>query len=260
MVVNVRRKIRDPNRQRYNDSDIIALLQQGQTDIQLRIPKLWFLKVDTFETGIGIPAIGGTDVYSLNSYTDFIYLNKIRYKFVNGASTIVYDLFPTPENEFDRYTQLQNQPTDDNLTRVKLLPPTTSNLQGSFKVFPMVKNSNVGTFYPVYYRKFSVLNDVSDSTDLPFPEILEDYAAYRLHQLMGNKIQSDIYKKLYSGPNNGSPEEPLTGIALLEVHNKNVANVSTGYGKQLWRYTGRRGRGNFVGRGINRDYIRENYM
>lgn len=261
MVINVRRKIRDPNRQRFNDTDIINLLQQAQVDIQIRMPKLWFLKVDTFETATGIAAIPNTSIYSLATYSDLLYLYKVKYQYVNGSNTQVYDLIPTPENEFDRFTQLSNLPLDDNVLRVKLLPPTTTNLQGSFKVYPIPKNTNIGTFYPEYFRKFTVLSDISDTTDLPFPEILEDYAAFRLHQLMGNKLQSDIYKKLYSGPSNGSPEEPLTGIALLEVHNKNVMNVSTGYGKQLWRYRGRRGRNNYFGNGIvNRDYIRENFF
>ena len=261
MIINVRRKLRDPNRQRFSDTDIIALLQQAQTDIQLRIPKLWFLKVDTFETGTGIAAIASQDVYDLSAYTDFLYLDKIKYQFVNGATTTLYDLSPLSDTEFDQFKQIVGQPEDDNVQRVKLLPPTTSNLQGSFKVDPIPKTSGVSTFYPVYYRKFSELNDVSDTTDLPFPQILEDYAAFRLHQLLGNKLQAEIYKKLYSGPNNASNEEPLTGIALLAVHNKNVQNVSTGYGKQLWRYRGRSGRSNFFGQGItNSDYRKEWYM
>lgn len=261
MIMNTRRKIRDPNRQRFSDQDIIAFLQQAQMDIQMRLPKLWFLQVNTFETGIGIPTVASQDVYSLASYTDLLYLYKLRFKYINGANTLLYDLIPTAENEFDRYNQNQNQVLDDNAIRIKLLPPTITNLQGSFKVYPIPRNAGAGTFYPVYYRKFTPLNDVSDTTDLPFPEILEDYAAYRLHQLMGNQTQSAVYKKLYSGPNDGSNEEPLTGIALLEVHNKNVMNVSTGYGKQMWKYRGKRGRNNFFGNGmINADYRRENYF
>lgn len=262
MVVNVRRKIRDPNRQRYSDSDIIALLQQGQNDIQIRIPKLWVLKVDTFENGTGIQATANNNIYSLASYPDINYISKIRYQYVNGGTTQIWDLIPEDEMEFDRYTQVIITPRlDDNIARVKLLPPSSTHLNGAFKVYPTIKNNNVGVFYPVYYRKFTPLNDVSDTTDLPFPEILEDYAAYRLHQLMGNKLQAEIYKKTYSGPSFASKDEPLTGIALLQMHNSNVKNVSMGYGKSLVRYGGRRGRSNYLGHGrVNRDYERENYF
>lgn len=259
MVISVRKKIRDVNRQRYTDTDIIDLLQAGQDQVQIEIPKLWCAKTDTFETGTGIAGTASEDTYSLATYTDLLYLSKIRYKYVSGSTTQLWDLKGKSEDEFDVYQVQQNVRLDDNVRYVKLLPPTASNTKGSFKVFPIQKTSSVGTYYPVYYRKLTTLNTIDDTTELPFPQVLEDYAAWRLHQLMGNKAQAEIFKNLYSGPDNSDRgREPLTGIALLKMHNANAEKISSGQPKSLWNFRGRT-KGALYN-GMNHDYIKENYI
>lgn len=260
MIINVRRKLRDPNPNRFSDSEIIQRLQDGQKDIEMLQQELWFLKVDTFEASNGITATVSTSKYSLASYTDLNYLSKIRYRYSTGNITLLWDLEPSPENEFDRYTYNQARPADDNIRRFKILPPDASSAQGYFSIYPIVRTAGVGTFFPVYYRTMTVLDDISDVTDLPFPEILEDYAAWRLHDLIGNQDQANHYRDLYYGPSDASSDQRVTGIAMLEQYNKNKKQV-LGYGRQLWRFRGQRGRNNFFGSGITtRDFIKENYM
>lgn len=260
MIINVRKKIRDPQRQRFTDAEILLKLQDGQTDIQTLVPELWFLRVDTYEADNGIAAIASTARYSLSTYTDLNFLSKIIYKYVSGT-TEKWELDQKSDMEFNQYDYNISTPdTDDNAQFYKLLPPDSSSDQGYFKVYPMTKTTGVGTFYPTYFRKFTNLNDISDETELPFPEILEDYAAWKLHDLMGNTEDALKYKSYYYGPNSKDRVDNLTGIALLEFHN-DKRNKSLGYGRRLWNYKGARGRKNYFPSATrNRDYIKENYF
>jgi hypothetical protein len=260
MIINIRKKVRDPRRDRFTDSDIIMLLGDGQADIETLIPELWFLRVDTYEESNGIAATASTNKYSLATYTDLNFLSKIKYVYVNGT-TQMWELDPKNDIEFNQYDYAISNPNlDDNTAIFKLLPPNSSSDQGYFKVYPTVKTDGVGTFYPVYYRHFDVLNDVSDETELPFPELLEDYVAWKIHDLLGNTEEAIKYKTYYFGPNTKDRTDALMGIALLEAHNAK-RNKVLGYGRKLWNYKGPRARNNyFPNTTRSRDYIRENYM
>jgi hypothetical protein len=266
MIINARRKVRDPNVNRFTDTDILDLLSDAQRQIEVLIPKLFFLRVDTFETNNPISAIGGTYKYSLAQYTDFNYIHKIKYRYNNGVQNLIWDLENLPEVEFDRYTVNQLRIADDNVRRFKLLPRDSGSPNGYFETFPSPKSSNVGTFYPVYYRQMTKLTDIVSKTDLPFPEILEDYAAWRMHAALGNTGDDGNggpardYRNLFYGPDGASQSIQLTGIALLKEYEKNVQK-GLGYGKNLMRYRGQRGRNNFFGNGlVSRDFLKENYM
>lgn len=266
MILHVREKIKDPNRARFTDTRIIEQLQAGQLYIPTLIPDLWFLRVDTFEASNGIAAVASTSKYSLAQYTDYAVLAKIKYKYVSG-NTFVYDLEGKNDIEFDRFTYNQLRVADDNVVRFKLLPPDSSSSKGYFTVDPVPKTTGIGTFYPIYYRALTALNSVEDTTDLTYPEILEDYAAWKLHTLMGNTGEAQKYEGLFFGEPSvihagrlNFATKNITGIELLKLEN-NMREQGNEYPRNLWKWRGRRSNTNYYRRGlIDRDFIKENYM
>lgn len=259
MILNVRRKIKDPNRQRITDTEIIQKLSDGQIDIEGIMPRLSFLKVDTFETSTGIASAAATAKYALSSYTDFNYLAGIKYKLVSGGNTLLWELDPKTDDEFDPLMYNQGSPVSNDYTLCfKIVPPDSTSTQGYFRVYP-VPETTAGTFYPVYYKKFTALTDISDFTDLIFPEILEDYAAWRIHELLGNDTQATSFKNLYYGPNSESNSDQLTGLALLKSYDDSRKRPLA-KGRSLIRFRGRRLNKSTYGSIVDRDYFKEFFM
>ena len=260
MIQNVRRKIKDPNKQRFADAEIIEKLQDGQVDIQSNIPNLWFLRVDTYKGSNGIATVASSDTYDLDVYTDLNYVDKIRYSFVLGSVNKLYDLEKKSEIEFDQYIFDANSRTEtDRVLRYKFLPPDASSDKGYIVVDPVPTTTDC-TFYPIYYKKFTELADVSDTTELPFPEMLEDYAAWKLSELLGNFEKAKQYKALYTGPDDESKADGLTGLAKLRKHNDRLKREQ-GYGRSLFRFRGRRPNNYYTryGDSSTADYYRENF-
>lgn len=271
LVINVRRKIRDPNRNRYSDTDIIDLLSDGQNDACAEIPKLWFLKVDTWETagvngngpllsiGNGMVANAQQIGYSFNQWPDIKYVDKIKYYYSLDGAFLLWDLQPLADVDFDRFLYNQNRIKNDVILSCKILPPTSINPFGSFEVDPIPLNGG-GVFYPIYWRNPDPIVNIGDTVDFPFPQMLEDYAAWRLHDFMGNAQEAAKYEELYYGPSSQTPDQKLTGIKLLQAYNNQIRRT-IGYGRQLWNYRGKRGTGNFFGKGIvSRDFYKEQYF
>jgi len=272
MLLNVRKKIRDPNRVRYADADIIDLFNDGQFDTCAIVPKLWFLYVDTWETaspttfgplnsiGNGMVALPDTTRYALNQWPDLDSLDKIRYYYNNTGSFLLYDLQPLAYTDFDRFMFNQNRIKSDIVLSFKIVPPDGASAQGYFEVDPVNLGGEIGTFFPVYWRKPHTLSDIMDITDFPFPAMIEDYAAWKLHDWSGNTEEAAKYKDLYYGPSDETPIQTATGIKLLTMYNNKIRRANAP-GRQLWNWRGSQSRNNFFGDGvINRDFIRENYL
>ncbi|MGH2612135.1 MAG: hypothetical protein ACRDFB_03690 [Rhabdochlamydiaceae bacterium] len=271
LVINVRRKIRDINRDRYSDEDIIDLLNDAQNDACAEIDKLWFLYVDTWETatingdgplidiGKGMLSTAHQTSYSFNQWTDIKYVDKIKYYYNLNGAFLLWDLQPLASVDFDRFLYNQVRIKNDVILSCKILPPTSTNPYGSFEVDPMPLNGG-GVFYPVYWRNPTPITNIGDITDFPFPQMLEDYAAWRIHSFMGNSQEAATYEALYYGPSSETADQKLTGIKLLQKYNNHIRRVN-GYGRQLWNFRGKRGTGNFFGKGIvSRDFYKEQYF
>lgn len=258
MIINVRRKIKDPDKNRFADSEIIEKLQDGQTDVQTNIPKLHFLKVDTYRNNDGITTVAGDDEYSLDQYEDFNYLDKIKYKFVVGETARMYDLNVLPDIEFDQFIfDLNNRTSTDRILRAKLIPADSNSSNGYFQVDPVPESASC-TFYPIYFSIFPELTQISDETKIPFPEILEDYAAWKLSELMGDYEKAKQYRSLYVGPDDEANADALTGLAKLRKHNEGLKRQK-GYGRSLMRFRGRNPNNYYSENGDveSRDYRRE---
>ena len=153
--------------------------------------------------------------------------------------------------EFDRFAYNQLRLKDDNVIRYKMLPPDSISPQGYFSVDPLPKSTGIGTFYPVYYRNMAVLNTIDDTTDLMFPEILEDFASWKLHKLMGNDGEASSYEALFFGEPSvihsgrlNYATKNITGIELLKLENDNHSR-SLEYPRNLWNWKGRKARTNY---------------
>ena len=259
MVLNVRKNIRDPNRQRTTDSYIIQLLNDAQIFLTGIRHDWWFLKVDTWELkkrslATGISAVAGQDYYDLDAYSDLNYLNRIKYHYQPSTTNTVYDLIPKDAEDFDRYKQDQSQTNDDSVLYYKQGDPDSSSLIGYFVVWP-TPSTATGIFYPIYFKAMTTLNDISDTTPVPFPQILEDYATWQIHEDLGNKDQADKFQiKFFGNPVRGLAPNIVTGIALLEQH-QNQRNKPTNKARSLWKPRTR----NTSGHGVfNRDWWKEN--
>lgn len=272
MILNVRANVRDPNRERVSDSLIINLFNDAQYYATALLPKLWFLYVDTWETagftgfgplssiGNGVVAQANTTKYSLAQWSDIDSIDKIRYYYNNGGAFLLWDLEPLAAVDFDRFLYNQNRIKNDIILSFKLLPPDGNSAQGYFEVDPVNLGGTVGTFYPVYWKKPTMLNTIMDTTDFPFPQLLEDYASWKIHKNMTNFEEADRYRDAFFGPSTETPIQSSTGIKLLELWN-NKARRANGYGRKLWNFRGKRGTGNFFGKGIvSRDFYKESYM
>lgn len=272
MLINTRKKVRDPNRIRFQDREIIALFNDAQNDATSLIPKLWFLKVDTWETaqtsptgqllvqGNGMPNIAGVAKYSFTQWPDLDSFDKMQYYYTNGNQFLFYELQPEADFDFNRWLYNQNRQKTDIAMSFKILEKDPSNPYGSFAIDPMPLTSGSGIFYPAYWKIPKLLVEVTDSTDFIFPQILEDYAAWRLHDFMGNDEDAQKYKKLYYGDPNLVNPDGVTGIKLLEKDN-NVIRRANGAGRKLWNYRGRKGTGNYFGRGpLTHDFYKEQYF
>lgn len=271
MILNVRRKIRDPNARRFSDTDIMALMQDANATINAEIPKLWYLKVDTWETaivdptgniinpGVGLPTVTNQTRYALNTWSDIDTVASIKYYYTKTGSNLLYELQFMPPNDFDPYLYNQNRPKSDTLFSYKLLPPDNASIVGYFEVNPIPLLSGVGMFYPVYWKKPTVLSDIMTTTECPFPEILEDYCAWKLHTYMGNDSDATTYKHLFYGPASTGPSQHITGIKMLQEYNNRLARANS-RGRNLWNWRGRKDRMGFGGMMVNHDFLKEAYM
>jgi hypothetical protein len=261
MVQQVRRKIDDPNRVKITDTDIIRKLADAQRDIEAIRHNWWFLYYDSVKNANGTTTSASTATYSLASYTDLNYIERVRFHYNNGTDSRIYDLAFKDEIEFDYGTIDQDRSGDDEVAFYKLLPPDESSASGYIVIEPVPETTGYGTIYPLYYKKMATLDDLADTTNVPLPEVLEDYACWRIFQERGDEQRADIYRKLFYGP---SPQDkdraPLTGIALLEQMNKNQG-APTGLPKSIWRFRGHGAVGRYTSsHSLDSVSVREKYF
>ena len=173
----------------------------------------------------------------------------------------MWDLQPLADVDFDRYLYNQNRFKTDIVLQFKVTVDDRTATQGHGIIIldpmPLLGGAYL---YPRYWKKPKQLVQITDTTDFIFPQILEDYAAWRLHEWMGNDEEANKYMDLYYGPASVTPDQKLTGIKLLQKDN-NLIRRTNGYGRKLWNYRGKRGAGNFFGQGlVNRDFVKEQFL
>jgi len=247
MVNNVRKLAGDLERKIVTDDEIIRFFNRAQDIIYARNPRYWFLLVDTFQGSNGIAATADTDVYSLATYTTFGHLDKIRYRRVEGATDNLYHLQGKSEVDFDRLVRNQNRGTNNYARFYKRIPADSSSDNGYFQVWPKTKDAGVGTFFPNYYEKMADLDTVEDTTQVPYPALLEDYAIAQVFRVKNDMDKAEEYKLRFFGPADRAQSlERSEGLVLLDqldVHQRKPQ----GQPKSLFKFRGQKGISNLYG-------------
>lgn len=265
MIDYVRKIAGDLERKVASDDEIIRIFNQGQDIIYAHNPKYFFLYVDTFERGSGsIAATTNEDVYTLGNLTNYGHLSGLKYRYISGADNVIYQLKRESEVEFDRIDSDQNT-TDDNWpTTYKLLPADSSSDNGYFKVTPDIKDSNIGTFYPLYYEKMADLTTVADTTQIPLPMLLENLAIGYIFRIKGNEGKARIYESYLIPDRDDRNRIDIVPRGLLMLDKLDaVQRKAVGQPQNLVVFKGQRAIKRLFGNkypGVSLDYIRENYF
>lgn len=240
MVTNVRRKVRDLTAKVFSDEEIIDELDNQQRNIEADQPRAWFL----LKTSSAISTVQSQSVYSLP--TDLNFIDKVQFKYVSGNTDLTYDLHHITNAEMDAYQSDNNATNQDALRDWTEREPTTSATRGQFEVYPTPDTAGLN-LYVRYWKSFTTLNSMGDTTDLPDPEILENYVARELEYRQGSADRAAIW---------GS----LAGEGLRRLLAKNRKQRGE---PQFLRFQGQRGFRNLYGKGTTRiisDKMREDYF
>lgn len=258
LISQVRLLANDIERKIVTDDEILRFFNRAQDIIYTHNPKYWFLLIDSYKAGTGIAATASESVYSLATYTTFGHLDTVRYHYNSGGTSELYHLLKKTSVEFDDVASNLNETADDWAYIYKLLPADESSENGYIQIFPKTKNTSVGTLYPNYYEKMQDLNSVDDETQVPLPDLLEDFAIGQIERIKGNEQKAQYYEKILVSDN---PDVTPSGLVMLDKMDR-AQKDSVGQPKNLWNFRGQKAIPRLFGnrRRMNRDYIRENYM
>ena len=260
MLDQVRKVAGDQDRKIVTDDEIIRFFNEAQDIIYAHNPKYFFLYVDTFESGSGsIAATADTRVYTLANLTNYGELGGIKYRYTSGATDNIYQLTQKAEAEFD-YLDGNLNASQDNWPQIyKILPADASSGNGYFRITPRIKDSSIGTFYPLYYEKMADLVTIADTTQVPLPYLVESLAIADIFRIKGNDTKAKMYEAyLLTDDSNKTPQ----GLILLDQMDK-VKKTAANQPRYVSRFRGQKAvsrlYGNKYPSGVNADYIREWY-
>lgn len=262
MVGRVRQIIADRERKIVSDNEIISYFNTAQDIIYARNPKYFFLKVDTYKQSDGISVTVGEDTYSLATYENYGHLDRVRYRYVSGGQSLLYNLTAKNDLEFESSVEDLNQTGDDHIEEYRLLPPDSSSDPGYLQVYPKPITSGVGTLFPVYYKVMPTLDTVEDETPVPLPQLLENFAIAQCERLKGNDKKAKIYEEMFYGnADTRKDNDVLMGLAVLDQLD-NARKRPQGQPRSLWNYRGQDGGTRYLSRnkGLTSDDIKERYM
>lgn len=259
MVREVRKILGDEERRIIKtDDEIIRQFNRAQEIIQSKRQDWWFLlREDT------VACTSSTKKYAISTSTsDFNFMHSVRFRFNDGTTDVIYDLLNKPLIEHHYDVRDNNAATDDYPSSYSILPADSSETIGYVELDVAITTGSEGTLYYLYYKDMSELDDVADSTDVPIPSLLEDFALEYGFRLKGDDVRADLYQKRFYGPEAGPQENvaPATGIRLLERMQTNKMKA-LGQPSQLISFKGRKAMSNlFANRTVDRDSLAERYF
>ncbi len=260
LVSNVRLLIKDPQRKIVSDSEIMRFLTRAKDIIRGTRNDWWFWRKE--DTGT-ITTVASTRTYNLDTIsTQIDYIKDIRLNYNNGSINEMYTLDDLTDIEFDyRIRDITSATNFDYIRVYNITPPDSSSTSGYIRVDPKPLTTGYGSFYVRYYINETDYSSVADTTSIPIPSILEDYAIAQCERIKGDENRALLYERLFFGP---SPDErdnkSLSGIALLQQMQSGKGRP-IGKPQQMKVWKGRNVMNRFtLSRGSNIDLIRENYF
>lgn len=258
MVKNVRSVIRDPEKKVVSDQEVIRFLTDAKDIVRARRND-WYFWLNDSEGDI--EAVADVFKYSLETISErFDYMADIRYRLNTGGTDETWPLDVIDNILFDKLVQDNDRTGQDEVQSVNILPPDSSSSVGYIRCFPTPITNSVGSFYIRWYENEPDFTSVADTTKIPLPSILENYAIAQCEKIKGNEEKANYYEGLFYGPEDlAKDKKKLTGIPLLEkMQEQKLSAVKKP--RQMKRWVGRRAMTRLFRRGaVNRDYIREHY-
>lgn len=235
MLTEFRQTARIPDHKKVTDEQIIRWFNDGQDRVETNGDRWWFLLTEN-TSKVTIPS---TFKYALPS--DFARMEALLY----DDGDIKIRLNNIPLSTFDQLKITQSTaPDDDTIRDWAFLPPDSDNLKGYFGVDPTPATAGL-VFTIRHYREMPDLDTFGDTTLIPLPEVLVNFALFSFWKSRGQETTAQYYYQLY-----------LQGIEMLKKLQRREVSQA---GFVKWR--GHRGKAKEYGNrvGFYSDTIRENY-
>lgn len=216
MVKEVRKIISDPESKTVKDVEITRYFNKALDKIFSLYDRWWFL----FKVGDVIPTVADTGTYSLPS--DFGRLHSVLFNFSDTSSNLVYNLKYLPMIEFDYESRDQGSASDDNVRYYTIYPGDASNATGYLYIWPKPTTAGL-SMTPRYYKTFTSLDSYGDTTELPIPSMLEDYALAEIFKIRKEESKAEYYDKIFREQ-----------VELLKLQQRK----QVGGPRHLWKYAG----------------------
>jgi hypothetical protein len=259
MIQEVRKSIIDPDGNIVSNSDIIRYFNAAKDIINGTRNDWWFwLKEDTSS----ITTVDGQKEYNLDDISTHIeYIKYIKYNYNDGTRNETWHLRHLSDIEYDYESMDGNASEDDEVAYYNLKPGDSNSTSGYFRVWPVPATDDYGTFHVRYYEPDADYSDIADTTAIPMPELLINYAIFLCEQLKGNNSKAKIHFELFFGAQDKEKGRKVqTGIAALEAMQRGKLRP-LGQPRSLKTFRGRRAMQRFFGdHAVDADKIREDWF
>src|SRR3972149_93387 len=234
MIQNVRKLTNtEDDTDTIRDAEIVRALNAAQDIIYATKNNWWFLRFQA-----NISATASTFRYDLDDLSQTLgFVNTVKYRYNTGGEDTTYQLKFKSEVELEEYIRDNNHNTNDRVVIYTLRPADASSTNGYIEIYPTPTNSGVGTLTIDGFRAIPTLDDAIDSTVIPVPGILENYAIAFVERIRGNDKKAEYYEALFYGPPPSREKSArITGISLLEQ--LQTRNLPVGQPRQLKGFRG----------------------
>jgi hypothetical protein len=238
LVRDVRKIINDPNSETVTDAEIIRYFNTAQDKIYSLYDRWWFL----FKIGTAIPTVADTRSYSLPS--DFGRMHSVLFNYVNDTTDISYNLKYIPMVEYEYLARDNNDTSNDEVKYWTIYPGDSDNATGYIYLWPIPETAALD-ITPKYYKTMTALDGYGDTTEVPIPSMLADYALGEIFKIRRQEDKADYYDKLFKQQ-----------IELLKL----MQRKQVGQPRYLWKYQGNADERYFGNRTLSPDDQRENYF
>lgn len=257
MVKTVRGVIGDPEKKMVSDQEIIRFLTDAKDIIRARRND-WYFWLN--ESDGDILTVVDAFKYSLEAISERLdYIADVRYRLNTGGTDETWPLDIVDNAMFDKLIQDNDRTSQDEAQVGNIMPPDENSASGYIRIWPSSLTTN-GSFYIRWYENEPDFTSVADTTKIPLPSILENYAVAQCEKIKGNEDKATYYEALFYGPPDlAKDKQKLVGIPLLEkMQEQKLSAVKKPRVMKKW--IGRRAMTRLYTRGaVNRDYIREHY-